>query len=91
MSISAPTSSGAWDCCSTRRNSRACERHGSGACAGRFNTLLDRPTSRVTDSIFSHTLPFADSAAFQLYADFEHAVYPRCRHRQLAPPCGAQG
>jgi CubicO group peptidase (beta-lactamase class C family) len=64
---------------------------GSSAWAGLFSIhfWID-PTSRVTGSIFSQTLPFADSAAFELYADFEHALYPRCRHRQLAPPCGAQ-
>ena len=49
---------------------------GSGAWAGLFNThfWID-PASRVTGSIFSQTLPFGDPAAFQLYADFETALY----------------
>ena len=49
---------------------------GSGAWAGLFNThfWID-PASRVTGSIFSQTLPFGDPGAFQLYADFEAALY----------------
>jgi methyl acetate hydrolase len=49
---------------------------GSGAWAGMFNThFWVDPASRVTGSIFSQTLPFAEPAAFQLYADFEQALY----------------
>jgi methyl acetate hydrolase len=49
---------------------------GSGAWAGLFNThFWVDPASRVTGSIFSQTLPFAEPAAFQLYADFEQALY----------------
>jgi hypothetical protein len=33
------------------------------------------PASGVTGAIYSQTLPFADPAAFQLYADFEQALY----------------
>jgi methyl acetate hydrolase len=49
---------------------------GSGAWAGLFNThfWID-PASRVTGSIFSQTLPFGEPAAFQLYVDFEKALY----------------
>jgi methyl acetate hydrolase len=49
---------------------------GSGAWAGLFNTQFwVDPASRVTGSIFSQTLPFGEPAAFQLYADFEQALY----------------
>lgn len=49
---------------------------GSGAWAGMFNThFWVDPASRVTGSIFSQTLPFAEPAALQLYADFEQALY----------------
>jgi len=49
---------------------------GSGAWAGLFNThFWVDPASRVTGSIFSQTLPFGEPAAFQLYADFEQALY----------------
>lgn len=49
---------------------------GSGAWAGMFNThFWVDPASRVTGSIFSQTLPFGEPAAFQLYADFEQALY----------------
>ncbi len=49
---------------------------GSGAWAGLFNThFWVDPASRVTGSIFSQLLPFADPPAFQLYADFEQALY----------------
>jgi hypothetical protein len=33
------------------------------------------PASRVTGSIFSQTLPFGEAPAFQLYLDFEQALY----------------
>jgi methyl acetate hydrolase len=49
---------------------------GSGAWAGLFNThFWVDPTSRVTGSIFSQVLPFGDAGAFQMYVDFEQAVY----------------
>jgi methyl acetate hydrolase len=49
---------------------------GSGAWAGLFNThFWVDPANRVTGSIFSQMLPFAEPAAFQLYADFEQALY----------------
>lgn len=49
---------------------------GSGAWAGLFNThFWVDPANRITGSIFSQTLPFAEPAAFQLYADFEQALY----------------
>ena len=41
-----------------------------------FNThFWVDPANRITGSIFSQTLPFAEPAAFQLYADFEQALY----------------
>src|SRR3954469_25272357 len=48
----------------------------SGAWAGLFNThfWVDR-TSGVTGSIFSQLLPFGDPPAFQMYQDFERALY----------------
>jgi methyl acetate hydrolase len=49
---------------------------GSGGWAGLFNThFWVDPASEVTGAIYSQTLPFADPAAFQLYADFEQALY----------------
>jgi methyl acetate hydrolase len=49
---------------------------GSGAWAGLFNThFWVDPTSRVTGSIFSQVLPFCDPGAFQMYVDFERALY----------------
>jgi len=49
---------------------------GSGAWAGLFNThFWVDPASGVTGAIYSQTLPFADPPAFQLYADFEQALY----------------
>ncbi len=48
----------------------------SGAWAGLFNThFWVDPASRVTGSIFSQTLPFGEAPAFQLYLDFEQALY----------------
>jgi methyl acetate hydrolase len=48
----------------------------SGAWAGLFNThFWVDPKSRVTGSIFSQCLPFADPPALQMYADFERALY----------------
>jgi methyl acetate hydrolase len=49
---------------------------GSGAWAGLFNThFWVDPASGITAAIYSQTLPFADPPAFQMYADFERAVY----------------
>jgi methyl acetate hydrolase len=49
---------------------------GSGSWAGLFNThFWVDPASGVTGAIYSQLLPFADPPAFQLYADFEQALY----------------
>jgi methyl acetate hydrolase len=49
---------------------------GSGSWAGLFNThFWVDPASGITGAIYSQTLPFADPPAFQLYADFEAALY----------------
>lgn len=49
---------------------------GTGAWAGLFNThFWVDPVSRLTGSIFTQLLPFADPPAFQLYADYELALY----------------
>ena len=49
---------------------------GSGAWAGLFNShfWVDR-TSGVTGAIYSQTLPFVEPPVFQMYADFERALY----------------
>jgi methyl acetate hydrolase len=49
---------------------------GSGAWAGLFNThfWVDR-ASGVTGAIYAQTLPFVESRVFQVYIDFEHALY----------------
>ena len=49
---------------------------GSGAWAGLFNThfWVDRKTG-VTGAIYSQTLPFVEPPVFQVYADFEQALY----------------
>jgi CubicO group peptidase (beta-lactamase class C family) len=51
-------------------------RVGSGAWAGLFNThfWVDRKTG-VTGAIYSQTLPFVEPPVFQVYADFEKALY----------------
>ncbi|WP_028063481.1 serine hydrolase domain-containing protein [Solirubrobacter soli] len=51
-------------------------RVGSGAWAGLFNThfWVDRKTG-VTGAIYSQTLPFVEPPVFQMYADFEKALY----------------
>jgi CubicO group peptidase (beta-lactamase class C family) len=51
-------------------------RAGSGAWAGLFNThfWVDRKTG-VTGAIYSQTLPFVEPPVFQVYADFEKALY----------------
>jgi methyl acetate hydrolase len=49
---------------------------GSGAWAGLFNThFWVDPTTRVTGSIFSQTLPFIEPPVLQMYVDFEQALY----------------
>jgi methyl acetate hydrolase len=49
---------------------------GSGSWSGLFNThFWVDPASRLTGSIFSQTLPLADPAAFQMYIEFEMALY----------------
>ena len=49
---------------------------GSGAWAGIFNThfWVDR-ASGVTGAIYSQTLPFVEPAVYQMYVDFERALY----------------
>jgi CubicO group peptidase (beta-lactamase class C family) len=49
---------------------------GSGSWAGIFNThfWVDRETG-VTGAIYSQTLPFVEPAVFQVYIDFEKALY----------------
>jgi methyl acetate hydrolase len=49
---------------------------GSGAWAGIFNThfWVDRSTG-VTGAIYSQTLPFVEAPVFQMYVDFERALY----------------
>ena len=49
---------------------------GSGAWAGLFNThfWVDR-ASGVTGAIYSQTLPFVEPPVFQMYVDFERALY----------------
>ena len=51
-------------------------RAGSGAWAGLFNThfWVDRKTG-VTGAIYCQTLPFVEPPVFQVYADFERALY----------------
>lgn len=51
-------------------------RAGSGAWAGIFNThfWVDR-TSGVTGAVYTQTLPFVEPAVFQVYVDFEQALY----------------
>lgn len=49
---------------------------GSGAWAGLFNThFWVDPATGITGAIYSQTLPFADPPGFQLYADYEQALY----------------
>ncbi len=49
---------------------------GSGSWSGLFNThFWVDPASGMTASIYSQTLPFLDPGAFQLYLDFEMALY----------------
>jgi methyl acetate hydrolase len=49
---------------------------GSGAWAGLFNThFWVDPAARVTGAIYSQVLPFVDPPVFQMYMDFERALY----------------
>jgi CubicO group peptidase (beta-lactamase class C family) len=49
---------------------------GSGAWAGLFNThFWVDPTTRVTGAIYTQTLPFVEPDVFQVYVDFERALY----------------
>jgi methyl acetate hydrolase len=49
---------------------------GSGSWAGLFNThFWVDPASGITAAIYSQTLPFFDPAAFQVYVEFEMALY----------------
>ena len=51
-------------------------RAGSGAWAGIFNThFWVDPASGITGSIYCQTLPFVEPEVFQVYADFEAALY----------------
>ncbi len=49
---------------------------GSGAWAGLFNShFWVDPTARVTGAIYTQTLPFVEPRVFQVYIDFERALY----------------
>jgi CubicO group peptidase (beta-lactamase class C family) len=49
---------------------------GSGAWAGLFNThFWVDPESGITGSIYTQTLPFVEPRVFQVYMDFESALY----------------
>jgi hypothetical protein len=49
---------------------------GSGAWAGLMNThFWVDPASGVTGAIYAQTLPFVEPAVFQVYIDFEQALY----------------
>jgi methyl acetate hydrolase len=49
---------------------------GSGAWAGIFNShFWVDPTSGVTGAIYTQTLPFVEPRAYQVYVDFEQALY----------------
>ncbi len=51
-------------------------RAGSGAWAGIFNThFWVDPATGITGAIYTQTLPFVEPAVFQVYADFETALY----------------
>jgi CubicO group peptidase (beta-lactamase class C family) len=48
----------------------------SGSWAGIFNThFWVDPASRVTGAIYTQTLPFVEPSVFQVYVDFEQALY----------------
>jgi methyl acetate hydrolase len=49
---------------------------GSGAWAGLFNThFWVDPTTGVTGAIYTQSLPFVEPRVFQVYVDFEQALY----------------
>jgi methyl acetate hydrolase len=49
---------------------------GSGSWAGIFNThFWVDPASGVTGAIYAQTLPFVEPAVYQVYVDFERALY----------------
>ena len=49
---------------------------GSGAWAGLFNThFWVDPERRVTGAVYTQSLPFVEPRVFQVYVDFEHALY----------------
>jgi len=51
-------------------------RAGSGAWAGLLNThFWVDPTSGVTGAIYTQFLPFVTPEAYQVYVDFEKALY----------------
>jgi CubicO group peptidase (beta-lactamase class C family) len=51
-------------------------RAGSGAWAGIFNThFWVDPTTGITGAIYTQTLPFVEPSVFQVYVDFETALY----------------
>ena len=51
-------------------------RAGSGAWAGIFNThFWVDPTTGITGALYTQTLPFVEPAVFQVYIDFEQALY----------------
>jgi CubicO group peptidase (beta-lactamase class C family) len=51
-------------------------RAGSGAWAGIFNThFWVDPTTGISGAIYTQTLPFVEPTVFQVYADFETALY----------------
>ena len=60
---------------------------GSGAWAGIFNThfWVDR-ASGVTGAIYAQTLPFVEPAVFQVYVDFERALYASSAGRHGQQP-----
>ena len=75
-STPAPASSGASACCSTREQQPGMRAAGSGAWAGLMNThfWVDR-ASGVTGAVYTQTLPFVEPRVFQVYVDFERALY----------------
>lgn len=60
---------------------------GSGAWAGIFNShyWID-PETQVTGAIYTQTLPFVEPRVFQVYVDFERALYA-----SLGQPSGRSG
>ncbi len=75
-STAARATSAASGCCSTPSDSPGCARPAAAPGPGIFNThfWVDRKTG-VTGAIYSQTLPFVEPAVFQVYIDFEKALY----------------